>query len=36
MVVGRPVPGTDLVVAFIPAGNEIHVLGLRRMGAPPR
>jgi hypothetical protein len=30
MVVGRPVEGTDLVVAFLPAGGEIHVLALRR------
>jgi hypothetical protein len=27
-VVGRPVPGTDLVICYIPAGNEVYVIAV--------
>lgn len=29
-VVGRPVPGTDLLVCYFPAGDEVYVLALLR------
>lgn len=29
-VVGRPVPGTNLVLCYIPAGNEVYVLAIMR------
>ena len=29
-VLGRPVPGTDLIVAYIPAVDEVYVIALLR------
>jgi len=34
-VVGRAVPGTDLLVCYFPAGEEVYVLALHRRGHEP-
>lgn len=30
LLMGRPVPGTDLVVCYVPAGNEVTLVNLVR------
>jgi hypothetical protein len=29
-VMGRPVPGTDLLVCYVPAGPDVHVITVVR------
>jgi hypothetical protein len=33
-VMGRPVPGAGLIICYVPAGDEVHIVALVRDDAP--